>query len=71
MVFSHPKGGTFTTPDSYQDDLKNEYLINHKTVFGIQNPAFWLGAVSCCAFCRFITVKLMVGNKFVYGDSSV
>ena len=43
---SYPKGGTFTT----KLDLKNECLINHKTVFGTRNPAFWVGAVIASAF---------------------
>jgi hypothetical protein len=40
-VCCYPKGGTFTT----KLDLKNQCLINHKTVFGTRNPAFWVGAV--------------------------
>jgi hypothetical protein len=40
-VCSYPKGVTFTT----KLDLKNEWLFNHKTVFGTRNPAFWVGAV--------------------------
>lgn len=31
-------------------DLKNQCLINHKTVFGTRNTAFWVGAVSSSAF---------------------
>ena len=31
---------------------KNECLINHKTVFGTRNPAFWVGAVIASGFCR-------------------
>ena len=42
---SYPKGGTFTT----KLDLKNYSLINHKTVFGTRNRAFWVGAVTCWA----------------------
>ena len=38
---SYPKGGTFTT----KLDLKNQCLMNHKTVFGTRKPAFWVGAV--------------------------
>jgi hypothetical protein len=26
-------------------DAENQTLINHKTVFGTPNPAFWVGAV--------------------------
>ena len=32
-------------------DLKNKTSINHKTVFGTQNPAFWVGAVSSWRSC--------------------
>jgi hypothetical protein len=46
---SYPKGGTFTT----KLDLKNKCLMNHKTVFGTRNPAFWVGAVMCCGFSHF------------------
>jgi hypothetical protein len=41
---SYPKGGTFTT----KLNLKNECLINHKTVVGTRNPTFWVGAVTSC-----------------------
>lgn len=54
-VCSYPKGGTFTT----KLDLKNESSINHKTVFGTRNPAFWVGAViSRFSFSRHILFEL-------------
>src|SRR5690554_1603349 len=31
-------------------DAENKCLINHKTVFGTRNPAFWVGAVSGSLF---------------------
>jgi hypothetical protein len=43
-VCSYHKGGAFTT----KFDLKNEYLINLKTVFGTQILVFRVGAVSGC-----------------------
>ncbi len=55
-VCSYPKGGTFTT----KLDLKTQCLINHKTVFGTRNPAFWVGAVMPSLF--FSVVCLSVGG---------
>jgi len=63
-VCSYPKGGAFIT----KLDLKNKCSINHKTVFGTRNPAFWVGAVmpslfffgralsvhSCCVVVRWL-----------------
>jgi hypothetical protein len=40
-VCGSPKGGIFTT----KVDLKNLTSINHKTVFGTRDTAFWEGAV--------------------------
>ena len=51
-VCSYPKGGTFTT----KLDLKNYCLINHKTVFGTRNPAFWVGAVSGALLFYIVTL---------------
>ena len=39
-----PEGGAFTK----KLDLKNLCLINHKTVFGTRNTAFWVAAVIAC-----------------------
>jgi len=57
-VCSYPKGGTFTT----KLDLKNGTSINHKTVFGTRNPAFWVGAVmpSLFFFCRGMFVHCLL-----------
>ena len=38
----------------------------HKTVCRARNPAFWVGAVTCRAFCLFGTIKLVVCSNFVY-----
>jgi len=45
-VCGYKKGGTFTT----KLNLKNYCFINHKTVFGTRNPAFWVAAVTCWRF---------------------
>lgn len=49
-----PAGRDFTT----KLDLKNACLINHKTVFGTQYPAFWVGAV----IERFYFCRCFVGH---------
>jgi hypothetical protein len=61
---SYPKGGTFTT----KLDLKNQCLINHKTVSGKRNPAFWVGAVIASAYfiCHCFVLNDLI-TKYVNG----
>ncbi len=51
-ICSYSKGGTLTT----KIDLKNECLINHKTVCEERNPAFWIGVVIGCFFLTYCII---------------
>jgi hypothetical protein len=48
--FGLGEGGDFHHFGSTEIDAEYQTLINHKTVFGTRNPAFWVCAISGSGF---------------------